>query len=106
MKLTYTTKNNRIKVELENNSLKEIFKQLAEFQEIFDEPKCGSCNSENIHFLVRTVDCNDYYELKCRDCLAKLAYGQHKTGGSLFPKRKLTNGNYDKENKGWHRWSP
>ena len=104
MKIAYTTKNNRLKVEVEANNNKEAFKQLAEFQEIFEESTCGSCNSEDLRFIVRTVDGNDFYELRCNSCGSKLAYGQHRIGDSLFPKRKLADGSYDFKTKGWHKW--
>ncbi len=106
MKINYSTKNNQINVEFDANSIKEAFKNLAEFQEIFDESNCGSCNSENIRFLVRNVDGNDYFELRCKDCFSKLAFGQHKNGEGLFPKRKLADGSFDSQNKGWHKWIP
>lgn len=104
MKINYKTKNQRLNVEIETNSAKDAFKQLAEFQEIFNESNCGQCNNEDLQFVVRTVEGNDFYELRCKSCGAKLAFGQHKSGGTLFPKRKLSNGEYDKENQGWHKW--
>ena len=104
MKINYTSLNQRMKVEIETDSVKETFKKLAEFQEVFDESQCGLCENENLQFIVRTVEGNDYYELKCKACFAKLAFGQHKAGGSLFPKRKNTEGQYD-QHKGWHKWN-
>jgi hypothetical protein len=105
MKVNYTTKNNRLQVEIEAANVKNAFKQLAEFQEIFDESVCGSCGNDNIYLRVRTVEGNDYYEMACRQCQAKLAFGQHKVGNGLFPKRKKTDGTYDREHKGWHKWN-
>jgi cytochrome c5 len=105
MKITYTTKNNRFQLEVEANSPKDAFKKVAEFQEVFEGETCGACQSDDVRFQVRGVEGNDYYELKCNACFAKLAFGQHKVGGTLFPKRKLADGSYDKENKGWHKWT-
>ena len=105
MKIKYTTRNNRLTAEITSDSVKETFKKLSEFQEIFDEPCCGLCQNENLKFNVRTVEANDYYELKCSKCFAKLAFGQHKSGGSLFPKRKLADGSYDTQHQGWHKWN-
>jgi hypothetical protein len=105
MKINYQTKN-RLSVDIETDSAKDAFKKLAEFQEVFDESQCGLCKNNDLQFIVRTVDGNDYYELKCKACFAKLAYGQHKSGGSLFPKRKLADGSFDREHKGWHKWTP
>jgi len=101
MKLSYTTKNTRLLIQLEGNDVKESFKQLAEAQEIFDEPCCALCKSQDIKYVVRTIENNDFYELKCCSCNAKLSFGQHKNGGTLFPKRKD-----HFETKGWHRWTP
>ena len=41
MKVTYTGTNGRLKVELEAESQVDLFQQLSEFQEIFDETECG-----------------------------------------------------------------
>ena len=41
MKLTYTTKNGRISVEIEGDSQRELFAQINKFQEVFEEDVCG-----------------------------------------------------------------
>lgn len=102
MKLRYKV-NNKLEFELEGDGQKEIFKELAAVQEIFGEEKCGLCGSQNLKFVVRNVDGNDYYELRCMDCGAILAFGQHKKGGTLFPRRKDDQNNW-LPNKGWHKW--
>ena len=104
MKLKYKV-NDKLELELDGNGQKEIFKELATIQEIFGEEKCGICSSSNIKFIVRTVEGNDYYELRCADCGAILSFGQHKKGETLFPKRKDEQGNY-LPNKGWYKWTP
>lgn len=104
MKLKYKIAD-KLEFELEGSGQKEIFKELAVIQEIFGETHCGMCKSENLRFVVRNVDDNDYYELRCVDCGAILAFGQHKKNGTLFPKRKDKDGNYMK-NKGWHKYVP
>lgn len=103
MKLIYRA-NEKLQFEIEAEGQKEIFKELALIQEIFSEDKCGLCGKSNLKFVVRNVDGNDYYELRCQDCGAILAFGQHKKGGTLFPKRKDDNNEY-LPNKGWHKWS-
>lgn len=103
MKVLYKA-NDKLTFELEGSGQKEIFKELAVIQEIFAEEKCGLCSSTNLRFIVRNVEGNDYYELRCVDCGAILAFGQHKKGGTLFPKRKDDNG-IILPNKGWHKWS-
>ena len=104
MKVLYTA-NTKLQFELEGSGQKEIFKELALIQEIFGEDKCGLCNKNNLKYIVRNVDGNDYYEIKCNDCNAVLSFGQHKKGGTLFPKRKDDDNNY-MPNKGWHKWTP
>ena len=102
MKVTYTS--GKISVEIEADTQIELFQRLANFQEIFAETKCGKCDSENIRFQVRNVDDNLYYELRCVDCGAKLAFGVMKKGGRLFPKRKDKEGNWLPDN-GWVKWN-
>ena len=64
----------------------------------------GSWGQGRVYYRVRTVEGNDFYEMACNKCGAKLAYGQHKTGGGLFPKRKKEDGSYDREHRGWYKW--
>lgn len=103
MKLKYKV-NDKLEFELEGNGQKEVFKELSTIQEIFAEDSCGVCNKRDIRYIVRNVDGNDFYELRCTDCGAVLAFGQHKKGGTLFPKRKDESNNY-LPNRGWHKWS-
>lgn len=106
MKILYRA-NEKLSFELEASGQKEVFKELATIQEIFSEENCGLCGSNSIKFVVRNVDNNDYYELRCTEnkCGAVLAFGQHKKGGTLFPKRKDDDNKY-LPNKGWHKYSP
>lgn len=102
MKLKFKP-SDKLEFELEGSGQKEIFKELATVQEIFSEDRCGLCKKENIKFVVRNVEDNDYYEMRCLSCGAALSFGQHKKGGTLFPKRKDENGNW-LENSGWYKW--
>jgi translation initiation factor 2 beta subunit (eIF-2beta)/eIF-5 len=104
MKLTYTTKNGKIKAELEGESQKDLFSELNRFQEVFEESTCGKCGSEDIKYIVRNVDDNQYYELRCTKCGARLSFGAHKKGGGLFPKRK--DGDNWLPDGGWVKWNP
>ena len=107
MKATLTTPS--LTIELEGGTQKELFKGVAEAQEVFGERQCGKCKSASIHFRVRTVGKYSYYEMSCIDCGAKLAFGQSLDTHSLFPIRKLTpqgkpcskTGTYDSAGKGW-----
>ena len=64
----------------------DVFKELASMQEIFGNT-CGRCQGTDTQFVVRTVEENDYFEVRCRNlkCKAVLSFGQTKKGGSLFP---------------------
>ena len=104
MKVTYQTKNGRLNVELEGDSQRDIFGEIAKFQEVFEEGVCGKCDSDNIRFVVRNVDDNLYHELRCTGCSAKLSFGSHKKGGGLFPKRKDGDGNWLSD-RGWLKWN-
>lgn len=103
MKALYNV-NGKLQFEVEGSGQKELFKELATIQEIFGEEKCGVCGKDSIRFVVRNIDDNDYYELRCSDCGSVLAFGQHKKGGTLFPKRKDDDGKY-LPNKGWYKWN-
>lgn len=77
--------------EIEAGKPTEMFKALAQAQEVFSEKACALCSKSNLRFVVRTVAGNDFHELHCNDCGAKLAFGQSKQmPGQLFPIRKLT----------------
>lgn len=104
MKLNYKV-SDKLSFELEGEGQKEIFKELSAIQEIFGEESCGLCKSHNLRYVVRNVDGNDYYELRCADCGAILAFGQHKKGGTLFPRRKDDDGKW-LPNRGWHKYTP
>ena len=105
MKVNYTTSNKRISVEFEGDSQRDIFEQISKFQEVFEQSVCGKCGHENLRFVVRTVDDNQYYELSCTNGGARLAFGAHKKGGGLFPRRKDGDGNWLPD-QGWVKWHP
>jgi translation initiation factor 2 beta subunit (eIF-2beta)/eIF-5 len=105
MRVNYTTKNGRVSVELNGDTQREIFEQLSNFQEVFDETVCGKCGSDDVRFVVRNVDDNLYYELKCLDCGARLSFGTMKKGGRLFPRRKNKDGEWLPD-RGWVKWNP
>ena len=105
MKVTYTTKGARLAVEFEADNQRDLFSQLGTFQEVFENSVCGKCGSENLRFVVRTVDENQYYEIRCTDCGARLEFGSMKKGRGLFPKRKDKEGNWLPDG-GWVKWNP
>ena len=104
MNVTYNTPNGRMSVEFQVDTQVDLFQQLAFFQEVFGETGCGKCGSENLRFQVRNVEDNHYYELRCLDCGAKLAFGVMKQGGRLFPRRKDKEGTWLPDN-GWVKWN-
>jgi hypothetical protein len=84
----------------------ELFEELARHQEIFSIDTCGRCESQNIRYVVREVDENKFFEMRCSDCNAKLSFGQHKgKGQTLFPHRKDSEGNW-LPHGGWKKWNP
>lgn len=103
MKVNY--RSGKISVEIEAETQVDLFQKLASFQEIFGEATCGKCGSDNVRFQTRNVDDNLYYELRCLDCGAQLAFGVMKKGGRLFPKRKDKDGNWLPDG-GWVKWNP
>lgn len=64
--------------ELEANTPRDLFKLVAETQEVFGERCCGLCASENLRYVCRTNQGYDFYELHCNDCAARLTFGQAK----------------------------
>ena len=88
MKATLATPT--VTFELEAATPKELFKLIAETQEVFGERHCGRCGSEDLRFVCRSVDSHDFYEQVCESCTAKLVFGQSKQRtGHIFPVRKL-----------------
>lgn len=108
MIIKYLTANRRITVELEVDSARNAWRELSQFQEVFEETKCGKCGCEDLRFTIRKASKGnkeyEYHELRCTKCRAKLAYGILEDGQGLFPKRKDENGY--KPNNGWVKWNP
>ena len=104
MNVTYSTPNGRMSVEFQVDTQVDLFQQLAFFQEVFGEASCGKCGSENLRFVVRNVEDNLFYEIRCQDCGARLELGVMKKGGRLYPRRKDKDGSWLSD-KGWQRWN-
>ena len=122
MKAVVNTKRGAIEVEGDDQA--ELFKAMAQVQEVFDEVKCGLCGCTNIRQVVRkNKDEEEFYEYQCQGiidnkekgtkerCKAYLALGQNKKGGGLFPIRALdekgkpdrATGKFGRHN-GWTRY--
>lgn len=103
MKLTYVSKDGRMTVEFDADTQTDLFEQLANFQEIFEDNTCSAkkngniVRSENTRFVVReNKDGDKFYEKQCVDWDAglfgyKKSYGCRKKGGGLFPKEMPEN---------------
>lgn len=90
--------NDSVNIEVEGESTRELFKEIASVQEVFGEKKCGCCGCTDIRMVVRkNKDDEDFFEYQCQGflpgnkgrCRAYLALGQNKKGGGLFPIRAL-----------------
>ena len=64
--------------EIDGDQEDEVFKQIARVQEVFQHKSCGACDSPD----------NDWLEVGCKTCRAKLVFGRTKKGGLIFPKIK------------------
>lgn len=102
MKMTYKTHQgkNEYTVELEGDTPKALFAKLSEFVETFQPGVCGNCTCPEIFPVTRTIDGNQFFSFQCSKCHYSLNYGQNKSGGKLFQKKKDANGQYTKTN-GW-----
>jgi len=106
LSFTITKTVGSVTIGVEAEKMTDAFKDLSSLEEVFGISCCGKCACEDLSHVVRKdAEENEYYELRCtnRDCRAKLAFGLHKKGGGMYPKRK------DKDDKwlpdgGWMRW--
>ena len=103
MKATYKVSDN-LSFEIETEKQSSLFAEIAKIQEVFSEPCCGKCKKTNLQYRVRENDGNLFYELRCRDCQAKLHFGVKKVGGEIFPKRKGADGEWVVDS-GWLKWN-
>jgi hypothetical protein len=103
MKVRMKSADGRVEIEVEGKDTKDSFSQIALASEVFGQSVCGACDSSRTVPSVRERDGNTFYEMKCQDCGATLAFGQKKQDGSLFPKRKGKDGSY-LEGNGWMKW--
>lgn len=68
-------------IQIEAETIKELFREASFFTEC---PTECECSSKNIFMNHRTVQQNDFFELICGECERTFPIGQHKVGGSLF----------------------
>ena len=94
LEVQYKTLDGRMSAKFAGSDVKEVFEQIAKFGEVMETATKCQCGSEDIRLSVRVVEDNKYYEKVCTKCGKSFSYGQHKKGGTLFPK-------WD---KGWSKW--
>lgn len=80
---------NGIVLKVEGDTQKELFMEIASANEVFGEPCCGLCKSQDIKIVLRVAGEHDFPEYHCQKCYARLSLGQNLKGGGLFPIRKL-----------------
>jgi hypothetical protein len=112
----YLTHDRRITFEIEGDSAKAIFTEIAAIQEVFDsEHKCGICGGTDLRFLRRIArkgtKVYEFFHLACRSkdergyiCGARFDFGQSTDDEDLFPKRKDKDGKY-LPNGGWSKYT-
>jgi len=113
MKVTYITRNKRMKVEFDVNTQIQLWAELARFQEVFEDTTCkkDGQESDDVRFVVRNVTKDGknykYYELRCMEQGplrgVRKAFSCHEEGGGLYFKNKNSEGEYLPDN-GWLRW--
>jgi hypothetical protein len=113
VKAHYRTANGRVVFELEGACQADVFRGIADLQEIFEgESACGMCHKTNIRFMVRDTKTKagkpiSYFEMRCLDCGARFEFGQSQVKpGNLFPKRKNPDTNRWLPNNGWSKYVP
>jgi ribosomal protein L40E len=92
-------------IECEGKDAKECFVNMAGALDVFGESNCGACGSTDLREQVRENGGHTFYEKRCMECGATLSYGQRKSDGSMYPRRKDRDGNW-MENRGWSLYKP
>lgn len=71
-------------IEIDCDSVKDVFREVGGISEIFNEEKCGLCGNTAIMPKTRSVEKNkkvyEYFEMGCTNskCRARLSYGSDK----------------------------
>lgn len=67
---------------------KDAFEKISHLQEVFQNRFFGPDGEEDLDltYKVREADGNKFYELVSKKYKKRLLFGQHKKGGTLFPK--------------------
>lgn len=104
MEAHYRAFNGKLVIKVEGTTIKDLFEQIGPIAEVLDgDDACGKCGSLHIYPRARDAQGFTYYELVCSECGAKLSFGQHKEGGSLWAKRVEKDGT-ELPNRGWIKY--
>ena len=104
MKARLEAHGGRLIIEVDAEDARGIFEQLATAQECLDSDReCGLCNETALRFIVRKKQGFTFHELACVCCCARLAFGQTKEAGLLFPRRRDESGN-PLPSRGWAKY--
>jgi hypothetical protein len=95
----------KFEVEVDGDSTRDCFDKISSAVEIMSNSRCGACDSENVIPVVRENAGNHYREMSCIDCGCRLAFGQRRADGEMFPKKKDKEGSW-LPNRGWVKWQP
>ena len=100
MEATYKAFGGRLLVKVTGENVKSLIEQIGSVAEVLDADQiCGCCGSEAIYPRVRTAKKYTYYELNCSACGARLSFGQHQEGETLFAKR-----DDHRDTRGWYKF--
>lgn len=86
--------NDRVTIQVEANGPIDMMEQIGHYVMILSQNTCGLCQSSNVHPEHAARSGYDFYSMRCFDCGGEFSFGQHKEGGTLFPKT----------DKGWHKF--
>lgn len=81
----------RITVTIEANDDKEAFRKLGSAHEVYNIRMCGmqGCGGTDLRFNLRENEGNQFPEVVCMKCYARLAYGQKKGTTEIYPRRRF-----------------
>jgi hypothetical protein len=87
MKCNFNPETGRLVFEVQGETAKEIFKQLADCQNVFGATKrCEFCQCEILRYVHVVRKGFDFYEVVCTGCNSQFKFGQLKDQTGLFPK--------------------
>jgi len=96
----------RAKITVDGDTTLACWDKIASASEILSAAStCGACGSNNTMLNTREYQGNHFREAVCLDCGCKLAFGQRRSDGEIYPRRRDKEGNTIGGN-GWVKWQP